>query len=50
MINGLVRVVISDGDTVHVSVTSDAEELDIRDNHRADSEENVASRLDTTAA
>lgn len=43
-------VINSDGDRVHVGVTVDAEALDIRDNHPADSEENVASRLDTTAA
>lgn len=40
----------SDGDTVHVGVTADAETLDIRDNHPAESEESVASRLDTTVA
>lgn len=38
----------SDGDTVRIGVTSDVEALDIQDNHVADSEENAASRLDTT--
>ncbi|KAH0836910.1 P-loop containing nucleoside triphosphate hydrolase protein [Lanmaoa asiatica] len=46
----LLRGTIRDGDTVHISVTTDAEALDIRDNHSADSEENVASRLDTMTA
>lgn len=39
----------SDGDTVYIGMTEDAEGLDIQDNHAADSEENVDSRLDTTA-
>ncbi|KAF8141334.1 P-loop containing nucleoside triphosphate hydrolase protein [Boletus edulis] len=43
----LLRGTIRDGDTVHVGVTADAEALDIRDNHPADSED-VGSRLDTT--
>ncbi|KAF8550739.1 P-loop containing nucleoside triphosphate hydrolase protein [Imleria badia] len=46
----LLRGTIRDGDTVHVGVTTDAETLDIRDSHPADSEESVASRLDTAVA
>ncbi|KAI9572021.1 P-loop containing nucleoside triphosphate hydrolase protein [Boletus coccyginus] len=38
----LLRGTICDGDTVHVGVTDDAETLDIRDNHPADSR-NLAS-------
>ena len=42
--------IFRDGDTVYVGVTDDEEVLDIQDNHPADSEENVASRLDATVA
>ncbi|KAN0088354.1 P-loop containing nucleoside triphosphate hydrolase protein [Tylopilus felleus] len=46
----LLRGTIRDGDTVQVGVSANAETLDIRDNHPADSEKNVSSRLDTTVA
>lgn len=42
--------IFRDGDTVYVGVTDDEEVLDIQDNHPADSEENVASRLDAAVA